>query len=87
MSEVKQDLTSLKLTVDTETNRNIVIIAEGHLDLSRQFHVVTKASAENEMLALKVNTFMNEMRQVKAKLDVNDLTFTIRHRLTYNQIQ
>lgn len=34
--ELKQDVKSVQLTLENETNRNIKIIAEGHLDLSRK---------------------------------------------------
>lgn len=34
LEPVKRDIRSIQLTLENETNRNIKIIAEGHLDLS-----------------------------------------------------
>ncbi|MCI5687120.1 MAG: hypothetical protein MR303_01270 [Emergencia sp.] len=39
--------TSIQLTLENETNRNIQIIAEGHLDLSRKLNDALKI--ENEL--------------------------------------
>lgn len=36
MQKVKRELRSLQLTLENETNRNIALIAEGHLDLCRK---------------------------------------------------
>ena len=36
LDPIKRDIKSIQLTLENETNRNIKIIAEGHLDLSRK---------------------------------------------------
>ncbi len=36
LEPIKHDIKSIQLTLENETNRNIKIIAEGHLDLSRK---------------------------------------------------
>ncbi|MDE7433055.1 MAG: hypothetical protein K2N34_14235 [Lachnospiraceae bacterium] len=36
LEPIKKDIRSIQLTLENETNRNIKIIAEGHLDLSRK---------------------------------------------------
>ena len=35
MQEVKRQVKDLQLTLENETNRNIKLISEGHLDLNR----------------------------------------------------
>ena len=37
LEPIKRELKSIQLTLENETNRNIKIIAEGHLDLARKF--------------------------------------------------
>ena len=34
LAPIKRDIRSIQLTLENETNRNIKLIAEGHLDLS-----------------------------------------------------
>lgn len=36
LDPIRRDIRSIQLTLENETNRNIKIIAEGHLDLSRR---------------------------------------------------
>ena len=38
MSKMQDDILNIQLTLENETNRNIKIIAEGHLDLSRKYN-------------------------------------------------
>lgn len=40
IGELKNQVRSIQLTLENETNRNIKIIAEGHLDLSRKLEEV-----------------------------------------------
>ena len=56
MSEMKVDIQKMKneireisLTLENETNRNIKIIAEGHLDLSRKLDKALTVENEKEM--------------------------------------
>ena len=58
----------LQLTLENETNRNIKIIAEGHLDLSRKLDEVLKTNSEKEMLLLRVNVLENEIRKIKDRI-------------------
>ena len=39
MGELKREIKSIQLTLENETNRNIKLIAEGHLDLGRKLDV------------------------------------------------
>lgn len=36
LEPIRQEIRSIQLTLENETNRNIKLIAEGHLDLSRK---------------------------------------------------
>jgi hypothetical protein len=56
------------LTLENETNRNIKIIAEGHLDLSRKLDDALKVDTEKEMLLIRVNRLENEVRRLKERI-------------------
>ncbi|OUO80778.1 hypothetical protein B5F53_03470 [Blautia sp. An249] len=52
LSEMDNKITDIQLTLENETNRNIKIIAEGHLDLSRKLDEALKVENEKEMLLI-----------------------------------
>lgn len=60
----------LELTLENETNKNIRVIAEGHLDLNRKLDEALKADAERELMHLRVNVLENDMRKVKEKVGI-----------------
>ena len=71
MSEMKADIQKMKneireisLTLENETNRNIKIIAEGHLDLSRKLDKALTVENEKEMALIRINMMENEIRKV-----------------------
>lgn len=75
ISEMKTDIQNLKsetreisLTLENETNRNIKIIAEGHLDLSRKLDKALTVENEKEMALIRINMMENELRRIKEKL-------------------
>lgn len=55
--------------MENETNRNIRIIAEGHLDLSRKLDNALKVENEKELLLIRVNSLENEVRKIKQQLE------------------
>lgn len=63
-------ITDIQLTLENETNRNIALIAEGHLDLSRKLDDALKVENEKEMLLIRVNRLENEIRRIKEKINV-----------------
>lgn len=65
---LEKKITDIQLTLENETNKNIQIIAEGHLDLSRKLDEVLKVDSEKEMLLLRVNRLENELRRVKERI-------------------
>ena len=69
LEPIKRDIKSIQLTLENETNRNIKIIAEGHLDLSRKLDEALKIENEKEMLLLRVNRLENEIRRIKQRIE------------------
>ena len=57
------------MTLENETNRNINIIAERHLDLSRKLDDALKVENEKEILLIRVNRLESEIAKIKARLD------------------
>ena len=68
MQDTKHRITSLELTLENETNRNIRLIAEGHLDLGRKLDQALAVENQKEMLLIRVNTLENEMRKLKEQM-------------------
>lgn len=69
LEPIKNEIKSIELTLENETNRNIKIIAEGHLDLNRKLDEALKVENEKEILLLRVNHLENELRKVKERLE------------------
>lgn len=62
------EVTKINTTLENVTNRNIKIIAEGHLDLSRKLDEALRVENEKELLLIRVNVLENELKQIKDKL-------------------
>lgn len=69
IGELKREIKSIQLTLENETNRNIKLIAEGHLDLGRKLDDALKLESEKEMLMIRVNSLENEVRKLKERID------------------
>ena len=65
---VEKIVKDVQLTLENETNRNIQIIAEGHLDLSRKLDEAVKIDNEKEILKLRVNRIESELEKTKSRL-------------------
>ena len=65
IGELREKVTIIQMTLENETNKNINIIAEGHLDLSRKLDDALKIENEKEMLLLRVNYLENEVHRIK----------------------
>lgn len=65
---VKNDITNIKMTLENETNRNIKIIAEGHLDISRKLNETIRISsdikAKQEIQDIYLNTHENKLKNI-----------------------
>ena len=69
LEPIKLDIKSIQLTLENETNRNIKIISEGHLDLSLKLDDALNVENEKEMLLIRVNSLENELRKVKERIE------------------
>lgn len=68
-AKLNAKITDIQLTLENVTNKNIQIIAEGHLDLSRKLDDALKVENEKEMLLIRVNRLENELRRVKERIE------------------
>ena len=59
----------IRLTLENETNKNINIIAEGHLNLSRKLDEVLKVENEKEVLLIRINRLENGYRTLKEQVE------------------
>ena len=69
LAKLNAKITDIQLTLENVTNKNIQIIAEGHLDLSRKLDDALKVENEKEMLLIRVNRLENELRRVKERIE------------------
>lgn len=67
--KLELEVREIRLTLENETNKNIMRVAEGHLDLSRKLDEALKIENEKEMIAIRVNILENEVRRLKERLD------------------
>ena len=68
IQKMKNEIREISLTLENETNRNIKIIAEGHLHLSRKLDKALTVENEKEMALIRINMMENELRRIKEKL-------------------
>ena len=59
----------IRLTLENETNKNINIIAEGHLNLSRKLDEALKVENEKEVLLIRMNRLENGYRTLKEQVE------------------
>lgn len=69
LDKVESKVTEVQMTLENETNKEIHIIAEGHLDLSRKLDDALKVENEKEMLLLRVTHLENEVRRLKQRIE------------------
>ena len=65
LQQVDTRLKRVEISLDNETNRNIQLIAEGHLNLDRKLDEALKSLQPNTMYNLKVNHLDGEVRKIK----------------------
>ena len=66
--ELGDAVRDIRLTLENETNKNMMHVAKGYLDLLRKIDEALKVENEKEMLVMRVNILENELRRVKEKL-------------------
>ena len=67
---LKDRVTNIEITLENETNRNIQLIAEGHLNLDRKLNEALKELQRNTMYHLKVNHLDGEVTKMKRMLNM-----------------
>ena len=85
IQKMKNEIREISLTLENETNRNIKIIAEGHLDLSRKLDKALTVENEKEMALIRINMMENELRRIKTMYYLLRNTSFFIIRLFYNK--
>lgn len=67
---LKDRVTNMEITLENETNRNIQLIEEGHLNLARKLDEALKELQPNIMYHLKVNHLDGEVTKMKRMLNM-----------------
>ena len=67
---LKDRVTNIEITLENETNRNIQLIAEGHLNLDRKLDEALKELKPNTLYHLKVNHLDGEVTKMKRMLNM-----------------
>ena len=70
MDSIQSDLSEVRMTLENVTNRNIKIIAEGHLELSRKLDEVLRNDTNREIDRIRLNLLEEDVRKIKKKLDM-----------------
>lgn len=65
IQDLKQRVTSIEVHLENVTDKNIQIIAEGHLDLSRKLDEALKVENEKELLLIRVGIVEDDVRKIK----------------------
>lgn len=68
MDNLAQDVNNIKLTLENEIRPNIMRVAEGHLDLSRNLQAAMKPNNEVEMLSIKVGILETRVTDLEQKI-------------------
>ena len=69
ISSLSDRVDSIETTLENVTNKNISIIAETHLNLSRKLDDAFKAKRENELLLIRVNIFEDDVKKIKSRIE------------------
>lgn len=65
IKNLEEKVAVIELNLENVTNRNIQILAEAHLGLSRKLDEALAINHERELLLTRVNVLEGEMRKVK----------------------
>ena len=72
VNDLKSDVKRIEMTLENVTNRNIEIIAEGHLNLSRKLDTalthIASSNAEKELFTVRLTKLENEVNILKQKI-------------------
>ena len=70
VQSLKERVTNIEITLENETNRNIQLVAEGHLNLDRKLDEALKELHPNTMYHLKGNHLDGEVTKMKRILNM-----------------
>lgn len=65
---MNKNISAIELHLENTTDRNITLIAEGHLDLSRKLDEALEVENEKELLLIRVNYLESEVKRIKSRL-------------------
>ena len=68
VDHLDRDVKVIQLHLENTTDKNIRIMAEGHIDLSRKLDDALRIENEKELLLIRLNYLEMEIRQVKERL-------------------
>ena len=70
MQKLDQKVTGIEVHLENVTDRNIRLIAEGHLDLSRKLEDALKVEGQKELWGIRLNILEDEIRKIKEQFAV-----------------
>ena len=70
VDSIEQQGNRIEITLENETNRNIQLIAEGHLNLDRKLDEALKELQPNTIYHLKVNHLDGEVKKIKTAMGI-----------------
>jgi len=70
VSDIDKRLKKVEISLENETNKNIQLIAEGHLNLDRKLDEALKTLQPNTMYHLKVNHLDGEVKKIKEAIQM-----------------
>ncbi|MEY8352571.1 hypothetical protein AALB39_04350 [Lachnospiraceae bacterium 54-53] len=66
LDDISRKVTALEMTLENEVNHNIMVIAEGHLDLSRKLdesiRISSDIKAKQELQDIYINRHENKLK-------------------------
>lgn len=69
MQETRTDITKVQLHLENVTDKNIRIIAEGHVDLNRKLNDALRIKEDDELLRIRVNILEEEVQKLNQIVD------------------
>lgn len=69
VSHIKSDLQGTKLTLENVTNRNIQLVAENFVDLTRKLNQAIPVADKNLAYEVKVNYLVEEVKLLKEEIE------------------
>ena len=68
INTLKSSITGIQLHLENVTDKNIRIIAENHLDLSRKLDDVLKFKTQNNLFEIRLNCVESDTQEIKNRL-------------------